>query len=75
MMEDFFDPDNYEWVRGEKFTFQQKDDVTFEDYEDVVLTIEDNSCTIEMVTLEGGYNVKIVISDIGEVDLTLPTVK
>ena len=46
------------------------------DYEDVKITIEDDSCTIEMKAISDGmtFGVKIVISKIGEIELTLPKV-
>ena len=71
-----FNPDNYEKVKGEENTYKQKDDVDFEDYENVKITIEDDSCTIEMSSISDGmtFGVKIVISKIGEIELTLPKV-
>ena len=71
-----FNPDNYEKVKGEENTYKQKDDVDFEDYENVKITIEDDSCTIEMSAISDGmtFGVKIVISKIGEIELTLPKV-
>lgn len=73
--EELFDPDDYEKVKGKKSTYKQKKDVTFDNFEDVVMTIDEDSCTIEMVSKDGGYDVKYVISKIGEIELTLPTVK
>ncbi len=75
-MEKLFNPDNYEKVRGEKNTYKQKSDVTFDYYEDVKITIEEDSCTIEMNAISDAMTigVKIVISKIGEVNLTLPKV-
>ena len=75
-MAQFFNPDNYEKVKGEENTYKQKSDVTFDDYEDVKITIEDDSCTIEMKAISDGmtFGVKIVISKIGEIELTLPKV-
>lgn len=71
-----FNPDNYEKVKGEENTYKQKSDVTFDDYEDVKITIEDDSCTIEMKAISEGmtFGVKIVISKIGKIELTLPQV-
>lgn len=71
-----FNPDNYEKVKGEENTYKQKDDVDFENYENVKITIEDDSCTIEMsASLQGmTFGLKIVVSKIGEIELTLPTV-
>ena len=75
-MAKLFNPDNYEKVKGEENTYKQKSDVTFDDYEDVKITIEDDSCTIEMKAISDGitFGVKIVISKIGEIELTLPKV-
>ena len=75
-MAQLFNPDNYEKVKGEENTYKQKSDVAFDDYEDVKITIEDNSCTIQMKAFSDGmtYGVKIVFSKIGEVELTLPKV-
>ena len=71
-----FDPSNYEKVKGEENTYKQKEDVDFEDYENVKITIGDDSCTIEMSSISDGmtFGVKIVISKIGEIELTLPKV-
>lgn len=74
-MQQLFNPENYEKVKDEKNTYKQKKDVTFDNFEDVVMTIDEDSCTIEMTATEGGYGAKIVISKIGEIDLTLPTVE
>lgn len=73
-MEPLFNPNNYEKVKDKANTYKQKKDVSFDDFEDVVITVEDDSCTIEMVSIEGGYGVKLVISKIGKIKLTLPTV-
>ena len=73
-MEELFNPDNYEKVKDKENTYKQKKDVTFDNFEDVTLTIEENSCTIEMASTDEGYGVKLVISKIGEIELTLPTV-
>ena len=75
-MEKLFNPENYEKVKGEENTYKQKSDVTFDDYEDVKITIEEDSCTIEMKAISDGmtFGVKIVISKIGEIELTLPKV-
>ena len=75
-MEKLFDPDNYEKVKGEENTYKQKSNVTFDDYEDVKITIGEDSCTIEMKAISDGmtYGVKIVISKIGEIELKLPEI-
>lgn len=72
-MDDLFNPQNYKKVKGEKNTYKQKEDVTFDNFKDVIMTVEENSCTIEMVSTEG-YDVKLVVSKIGEIELTLPVV-
>jgi hypothetical protein len=76
-----FDPENYEPVEGKENTYRQKAGVSFEDLdgmqvEDVVISIDDTSCTIEMTaTIEGMVvGMKLVFSKIGEIELTLPTV-
>lgn len=75
-MKKLFNPDNYEKVKGEENTYKQKSDVEFDDYEDVKITIEEDSCTIEMKAISDGMNfgVKIVISKIGEIELKLPEI-
>ena len=74
-MEELFNPDNYEKVKDKENTYKQKKDVTFDNFEDVTITIEEDSCTIEMMSTDEGYGVKLVISKIGEIELTLPTVE
>ena len=68
---------NYEKVKGEKNTYKQKRDVVFDNFEDVVIYIGDNSLTIEMtMTLEKiSCEAKVVFSKIGEIELTLPEVE
>ena len=72
-----FNPENYEEVEGEKNTYKQKSDVKFDECENVKIKVEDESCTIEMsVTSEGmTLNVKLVISEIGKIELKLPEVE
>lgn len=72
--EDIFNPKNYDKVAKNKY--EQKSDVHFESYDDVVIILDDDSCTIEMSAISEGmtFRVKIVISDIGDVELTLPKV-
>ena len=74
-LEKLFNPDNYEKVKDKENTFKQKKGVSFDKFEDVVMTIEDKSCTIEMVSTDDGYGVKVIISKIGEIELTLPAVE
>lgn len=75
-MKKLFNPDNYEKVKGEENTYKQKSDVEFDDCEDVKITIEEDSCTIEMKAISDGmtFGVKIVISKIGEIELKLPEI-
>lgn len=75
-MEQIFNSENYEKVSGKENTYRQKSDVTFEGYEDVVITIEDDSCTLEMNATSNGmvFGLTVVISKIGKVKLTLPEV-
>ena len=75
-MEQIFNSENYEKVSDKENTYRQKSDVTFEGYEDVVITIEDDSCTLEMNATTNGmvFGLTVVISKLGEVELTLPEV-
>ena len=75
-MEDFFNPDNFEKVKDAENTYKQKEGVNFDEYNDVKIIINDDSCTIEMSATSEGmvFGVKIVISKINEIELTLPTV-
>ena len=68
---------NYEKVKDEKNTYKQKRDVVFDDFEDVVIYIGDNSFTIEMkMTFENiTFKAKVVFSKIGEIELVLPEVE
>lgn len=72
-LETLFNPANYEKV--DEKTYKQKSDVSFDDFRDVVMTLEGDLCTIEMVSLEEGYGVKFVISEVGKIELTLPPVE
>jgi len=72
--DNLFDPENYEKIEGKENTYKQKKSATFESFEDVTVTVEEDSCTFEMVSTDEGYSVKIVISKIGEIELTLPKI-
>lgn len=72
-LETLFNSANYEKV--DEKTYKQKSDVSFDDFKNVVMTLEGDSCTIEMVSIEDGYGVKFVISEVGKIELTLPTVE
>ena len=76
-MKDFFNPENFEAVEGKEKTFKQKKDVTFDDFSEVVVTLTDDGCTLETKATSKGMvmSVKIEISHIGEIELTLPEVK
>ena len=75
-LESLFVSDNFEKVDGEENTFKQKSGVNFDNFEDVKITIAEDSCTIEMKANSEGMlmGVKIVVSKIGEIELTLPEV-
>ena len=72
-----FNPENYEKVKGEKGVYKQKSDVTFDGFEDVIVTVTEDACTFEMTVSVDGVvmEAEVVISKLGEVELTLPSVK
>lgn len=74
-LEELFNSDNYEKAKDKESTYKQKKDVIFDDFEDVVMTIDEDVCTIEMVSKDDGYGVKLIISKIGKIELTLPTIE
>ena len=76
MFEQLVNFENYELVEGEKNVYRQKADVTFEDFKDVTITIEKDSCTITMIVYTSGMALDtiIVISNIGKINLKLPDV-
>ena len=74
---ELFNPDNYVKSTKDKTTiYTQKDDVEFDSFKDVVITIEKDKCTIEMKLVEEGMtmNAKIIFQDFGKIKLTLPKV-
>ena len=73
---DIFNVKNYKRDSEDKNIYTQKKDVIFDNFEDVVITFYDESVVIEgNMTMEMvKYEVKIVISEIGEQQLTLPSV-
>ncbi len=75
--EELFNPDNYKKVKGEKKTYRQKDDVSFDTVSDVVIKIGKDTYTMEMnMTIEGmTFKVKMVFSDFDKITLTLPAVE
>lgn len=74
----FLDHDNFEKVEGKDRTYQKRKNTSFDienisfDNIDVVVVIEKDSCTIEMI-YDTGDVATIVISEIGNVKLTLPS--
>ncbi|MBO7274454.1 MAG: hypothetical protein J6V22_06320 [Clostridia bacterium] len=82
--EDFFEalaqllnPENYEPVLGEKNTYQQKSNVSFETFKDVKIIIDGNVLAIEMTTISDGmtFETLVMFSDVGKIHLTLPAVE
>ena len=75
-IEQLFDSENYEKEKGKDNTYKQKEDVTFDGYDDVKITVTEDSCTLEMKATSEGmtFGVKIVISKIGEIELHLPDI-
>lgn len=76
ILSELFNPENYEEVEDKKNTYKQKSSITFEEFSGVIMTIDGDTCTIEMSISEDGigYSVKMVISKVGQINLTLPTV-
>ncbi len=68
--------ENYEEVEGKKNVYRQKEDVAFDGFKNVTITLEKDTCTIEMILYTSGMalDTVIVISNIGEMNLTLPKV-
>ena len=76
LLKDLMNLENYEEVEGKKNVYRQKEDVTFESFKNITITLEKDSCTIEMILYTGGMalDAVIVISNIGKMDVTLPSV-
>lgn len=76
LIRELFNSENYEKVEGEENTYKQKSDVTFDEYEDVKITVNEDSCTVEMKATSEGivFGLKMVIHKLGEIELTLPEV-
>ena len=68
--------ENYEEVEGKKNVYRQKEDVEFDGFKNVTITLDKGTCTIEMILYTSGMalDTVIVISNIGKMDLTLPKV-
>ncbi len=75
-IEALLDGDNYEKVKGEKNKYRQKESVSFEHFDEVRITMEDDAMIIKCEMTQQGQTVdmKIVFSKVGEIDLTLPEV-
>ena len=69
-------PENFEAVEGKENTYKQKSGVVFEGFDNVIVTIEKDSCTIEMMMITEDLTCRclVVISHIGAIELTLPEV-
>ena len=76
LLKDLMNLENYEEVEGKKNVYRQKEDVTFESFKNVTITLEKDSCTIEMILYTAGMalDAVIAISNIGKMDVTLPSV-
>ncbi len=77
--DELLNPDNYERdyeFGSKKKVYELKDGVSFENFDDVEIIIEDDTFTIEMeMNMDGMWiDVKMEFSKIGEINLTLPTV-
>lgn len=72
----FSNADNFEKVEGEENTYKIKSDVTIPLCNDILITLGDGICTITLnAYFYIGYSdIMVVISNIGNVELTLPTV-
>ncbi len=75
-LKELIDHNNYELVEGTKNVYRQKADVQFESFKNVTITLEKDSCKIEMIAYAEGMalETQIVISKIGQVNVTLPKV-
>ena len=73
---ELLDGDNYEKVKGEKNKYRQKESVTFKKFDEVRVTVEKDAMIIKCeMTLQGEtWDLKLVFSKVGEIDLTLPEV-
>ncbi|MBO5931646.1 MAG: hypothetical protein J6Q70_05370 [Clostridia bacterium] len=76
MFKNLINLENYEEVEGKKNVYRQKEGVEFDGCKNVTITLEKDSCTIEMILYTGGMALEtvIVISNIGKMDVTLPSV-
>lgn len=69
---ELFNSKNYKKI--DKDEYEQKKSVSFDSYDDVVIKIDEDTCIVKMnITYDGvTLPAKIVIYDIGDVELTLP---
>ena len=76
MLKKLTTPENYEKVEGKKNVYRQKEGVEFEGFQNVTITIEKGTCTIQMILYadDMALDTVIVISNIGKMDVTLPRV-
>lgn len=76
MFKNLINLENYEEVEGKKNVYRQKEGVEFDGCKNVTITLEKDSCTIEMILYTGGMALEtvIVISNIGKMNVTLPSV-
>lgn len=76
MLKELLNLENYEEVEGKKNVYRQKEGVEFDGFKNVTITLEKGTCTIEMILYTSGMalDTVIVISNIGEMNLTLPKV-
>ena len=75
-LKELINPDNYELVEGSENVYRQKADVQFEKFKNVTITLADDSCTVDAITYYNDWalETKIIISNIGKMDVTLPRV-
>lgn len=76
-MTKLFDPENYEDVEDKKNTYKLKSDVEIEGIADVIMTVDKDTCTLELNIVEGELKTgaSMTISKVGEIKLSLPTVE
>ena len=75
-LKELIDYNNYDLVEGTNNVYRQKDSVQFENFKDVTITLEKDSCKIEMIAYAEGMTLEtqIVVSKIGQMNVTLPKV-
>lgn len=76
LVKELINLDNYEAVEGKKNVYRQKESVELENFKNVTITLEKNTCTIQTILYTEGMalDAVIVISNIGKMDVTLPRV-